>query len=64
VAVHAGHPLSAQARLEIVAARLIGVLPRNAKRRIAGQPIRRDGLELDHDVQVLPEMGGVLRAEL
>lgn len=53
MAVHAGRRLSAQARLEIVAARLIGVLPRRAKRRIAGQPIRRDGLELDLDVQVL-----------
>jgi acetyl esterase len=40
-------------RLESVAARAIGVLPPSVKRRIAGAPIRRDGLELDLDTQVL-----------
>ncbi len=37
----------------MAATRLIGVLPRGAKRLISGEPIRRDGLELDLDVQVL-----------
>src|SRR5271165_2567662 len=40
-------------RLEIAAVRAIGALPPSAKRRIAGAPIRRDGLELDLDAQVL-----------
>ncbi len=40
-------------RLEIAAVRAIGALPASAKRRIAGAPIRRDGLELDLDTQVL-----------
>jgi acetyl esterase len=39
--------------MEMAAARLISVLPRGAKRLIAGEPIRRDGLELDLDVQML-----------
>src|SRR5438876_6016871 len=53
MAVNAGQPLSPRARLETVGARVVGVLPRRAKRLIAGEPIRRDGLELDLDVQVL-----------
>jgi acetyl esterase len=40
-------------RLEIAAARAIGALPPSAKRRIAGAPVHRDGLELDLDTQVL-----------
>ena len=40
-------------RLEMAAARAIAALPPTAKRRIAGLPIRRDGLELDLDMQVL-----------
>jgi acetyl esterase len=40
-------------RLEIAGARAIGALPPGAKRRIAGAPVRRDGLELDLDTQVL-----------
>jgi acetyl esterase len=40
-------------RLEIAAARAIAALPPAAKRRIAGRPIRRDGLELDLEMQVL-----------
>jgi len=40
-------------RLEIAAVRAIGALPPGAKRRIAGAPIRRDGLEVDLDTQVL-----------
>ena len=40
-------------RLEMAAARAIAALPPAAKRRIAGRPIRRDGLELDLDMQVL-----------
>ena len=53
LAVDAGQPLSPRARLERLAARVVGVLPRSAKRLIAGEPIRRDGLELDLDAQVL-----------
>jgi acetyl esterase len=37
----------------MAAARAIAALPPPAKRRIAGRPIRRDGLELDLDMQVL-----------
>lgn len=33
--------------------RAIAALPSGAKRRIAGEPIRRDGLQLDLDMQVL-----------
>ncbi len=40
-------------RLETAAVRAIGALPASAKRRIAGPPVRRDGLELDLDTQVL-----------
>jgi acetyl esterase len=40
-------------RLESTAARAIGALAPIAKRRIAGAPIHRDGLELDLDMQVL-----------
>ncbi len=40
-------------RLERVAARAILALPAAAKRRIAGPPLRRQGLELDLDTQVL-----------
>jgi acetyl esterase len=46
-------PLTPRARLEIAAARMVGVLPPGAKRLLAGRPIRRDGLELDLDTQVL-----------
>jgi acetyl esterase len=44
-------------RLEIAAVRIIGALPPTVKRRIAGEPIRRDGLELDLDTQVLIKLG-------
>jgi len=40
-------------RLQATAARGLGLLGPAAKRRIAGAPIRLDGLELDLDVQVL-----------
>jgi acetyl esterase len=40
-------------RLEMAGARVVASLPASAKRRIAGEPIRRDGLELDLDMQVL-----------
>jgi acetyl esterase len=46
-------PLTPRRRLEIAAARLVGALPASAKRLIAGRPVRRDGLELDLDTQVL-----------
>lgn len=42
----ATQPLKLADRLEIAAARAIAALPPSAKRRIAGEPIRRDGLEL------------------
>ncbi len=40
-------------RVEIAAARTILSLPRPVKRRIAGPPLCRDGLELDLDTQLL-----------
>jgi acetyl esterase len=43
-------------RLEIAAARAVSALPPAAKRRIAGKPIRRDGLELDLDMQLLVKL--------
>jgi acetyl esterase len=52
----AADPLTLGDRLEIAAARAIAALPPSAKRRIAGSPIRRDGLELDLDVQVLVKL--------
>src|SRR5437588_68561 len=48
-----GEQLTLADRLEIGAARAIAALPAAVKRRIAGEPIRRDGLELDLDMQVL-----------
>jgi len=51
--VETPQPLTAAERLEIAAARAVAALPRAAKRRIAGAPIHRDGLELDLDMQVL-----------
>jgi acetyl esterase len=53
VATRTEQPPPPRARLEIAATRVIGALPAAAKRRIAGEPIRRDGLELDLDMQVL-----------
>jgi acetyl esterase len=46
-------PLTLPGRLELAAARVIAALPPAAKRRLAGRPIRRDGFELDLDMQVL-----------
>ena len=46
-------PLTLADRLEMAGARVVASLPASAKRRIAGKPIRRDGLELDLDMQVL-----------
>jgi acetyl esterase len=40
-------------KLETAAVRALGALPAGAKRRIAGAPVRRDGLELDLDTQIL-----------
>jgi acetyl esterase len=51
--MHSAQPLTIPDRIEIAAARAIGALPPAAKRRIAGAPIRLDGLELDLDAQVL-----------
>jgi acetyl esterase len=47
------HPTTLADRLEIATARAVFALPRSVKRRIAGTPIRRDGLELDLDTQFL-----------
>ena len=49
-------PLTLTDRLEIAGARAVAALPRGAKRRIAGSPIRRDGLELDLDMQLLVKL--------
>jgi acetyl esterase len=43
-------------RAQALAARVIGSLPPAAKRRIAGAPVRRDGLELDLDMQVVVKL--------
>jgi acetyl esterase len=51
--MQSAQPLTVAGRIEIAAARAIGALPPAAKRRIAGRPIRLDGLELDLDAQVL-----------
>jgi len=40
-------------RVEVAATRAVAALPPAVKRRIAGEPIRRDGLELDLDTQLL-----------
>jgi len=53
VAPETPQPLTPVDRLEIAAARIVAGLPRSLKRRIAGEPIRREGLELDLDMQVL-----------
>jgi acetyl esterase len=47
------HPLTARQRAEFLAARAAVALPPRVKRRLAGAPIRRDGLELDLDTQLL-----------
>ncbi len=43
-------------RLEIGVVRAIAALPPSVKRRLAGDPIRRDGLELDLDIQILVKL--------
>jgi acetyl esterase len=48
--------LTPMERLEAAAARFVSALPPPAKRLIAGQPIRLDGLELDLDTQVLMKL--------
>jgi acetyl esterase len=48
-----GATLTVTDRLEIAAARAIAALPARLKRRLAGEPIRLDGLELDLEMQVL-----------
>jgi acetyl esterase len=58
VAVATEGPTSVRARFEIAAARVVGALPPGAKRRIAGPPVRRDGLELDLDMQLLIKLAG------
>ncbi len=53
MALETQQPLTLADRLEISAARALGALPAKVKRRLAGQPVRRDGLELDLDTQFL-----------
>jgi acetyl esterase/lipase len=48
--------LSVADRLEVAAMRAIAALPQAAKRRLVGEPIRRDGLELDLDMQVVTRL--------
>jgi acetyl esterase len=55
-AMDAPQPLGLAGRFELGAARAIAALPPSAKRRIAGRPIRRDGLELDLDLQILVKL--------
>jgi acetyl esterase len=43
-------------RLQIAAGRAIVALPPRAKRLLAGPPIRREGLQLDLDIQVLVKL--------
>jgi acetyl esterase len=50
-------PLKPAERLELLSARAIAALAPAVKRRIAGAPIQRDGLELDLDTQVLIKLG-------
>src|SRR5438132_7368408 len=56
MAVTAAQAVTPRARLETMGARVVGALPPAAKRRIAGAPIRLDGLELDLDMQVLVKL--------
>jgi acetyl esterase len=51
------HPPTLSDRLEIAAARAIFAVPRSVKRRVAGTPISRDGLELDLDTQFRIRLG-------
>ena len=51
--MEAQQPVTPAERVEVAAVRAIASLPPRAKRRLAGEPIRRDGLELDLDMQVL-----------
>jgi acetyl esterase len=46
-------PATLPTRIESAALRATGALPAGVKRRIAGPPLRRDGLELDLDTHVL-----------
>src|SRR3979411_1516928 len=48
--------LSVADRLEAAAVRAIAALPNAAKRRLAGEPLRRDGLELALDMQVVTRL--------
>jgi acetyl esterase len=52
------NPTTLAERLEIAVARAVFALPRGVKRRVAGAPIRRDGLELDLDTQFLVKLDG------
>jgi acetyl esterase len=56
VAVSTAQPVTPRARLEIAGARVVSALPPVMKRRVAGEPIRLDGLELDLDMQVLVKL--------
>jgi len=49
-------PLSPLQRAEAAGARAIAALPPRVKRRLAGRPIHRDGLELDLDTQLVVKL--------
>src|SRR3954449_2810416 len=51
--MEAPRPITARERAEALAARAVATLPPRVRRRIAGPPIVRDGLELDLDMQVM-----------
>lgn len=52
----ARRPVTLLDRLEIAAAHTLAALPPSAKRRIVGEPLRRDGLELDLDMHLLVKL--------
>jgi len=56
-----GGSVGASDRVQAALVRVIGSLPVSAKKGLAGRPIRRDGLELDLDMQLLVRLGNSWR---
>ena len=56
-----GGSVGASDRLQAALVRAIGSLPVSVKKALAGRPIRRDGLELDLDMQLLVRLGNSWR---
>ncbi|HEY1833086.1 MAG TPA: alpha/beta hydrolase [Solirubrobacteraceae bacterium] len=54
--------MNAREQAERAVIRLTGALPRSLKRKLAGAPIRLDGLELDLDVQLLVRLSALAPA--